>query len=144
MATNVSAALAWCVKPPKIDRADALGQVVWLFETDQLIGALPGGQLPTGTYDPVRTIFSWNGVEAVEWVKGTMIEVEYNEDLTTLVVGTDGVGTTVKNANRSGRITITLKSTSPTNQLWSALIAPSLIIGAPLVKGPFSLDDSNV
>ena len=135
MPTEVTAPLCWCIKPPKTDRAKELGNVVWVFETDRL-QTQQGAILQPGSYDPQLCSFIWAGVEALDWAPGTYLEIERSEDQVTLTVGTDGIGTTTKNANQSGKITCTLKQGSPTNKQWSALTADpvmplGLCTGAP-------------
>lgn len=54
------------------------------------------------------------------YADGTFVQVERDEDAFSFAGGADGLGTRVKNANRSGTITITLQQTSESNEFLSA------------------------
>lgn len=74
-------------------------------------------------YDPQRVSFSHQGINVTGFADGTFIEVEHSEDAFTMHVGATGDVARVQNRNRTGKITITLMATSPSND---ALLAKHL------------------
>lgn len=69
------------------------------------------------------------------------VAVDRNEDNWTLLVGADGESTRSKNANKSGRITITLLASSDSNDYLTGLAVADELSGrstfSGLVKDPF-------
>ena len=55
------------------------------------------------------------------YADGTFVTIEYDEDAFSFTGGADGLGTRVKNANRSGKVTIIIQQSSPTNAYFSGL-----------------------
>jgi len=73
------------------------------------------------TYNPKDIVFSFGTVLVSGFSEGSMVNFEPDEDSFTKVVGADGQVTRSLNANASGRFTCTLKGSSPSNGLLSAL-----------------------
>ncbi len=73
--------------------------------------------MPVYTYDPSEVVLSVGGAELSGFTDGAFIKISRDEDAFTKTVGADGQVSRAKNANRSGSITITLKQTSPSNQI---------------------------
>jgi len=67
------------------------------------------------TYSADRIMMSVGGVPVTGLAKGTFVKVEYNEDTWKLEVGSDGHWMRVYNANRSGKVTLTVMQDSPLN-----------------------------
>lgn len=74
------------------------------------------------TYDPKEVIITINSVPMSGFTDGTFLEVVRNEPTWTLVVGADGFATRGKSNNFSGQITLTLKQSSPSNDVLSGLM----------------------
>lgn len=92
-------------------------------------------------YDPSQVIFSFFGINVTGYMDGTFIEVERDEDAFTKHVGALGDVTRTRNLNRSGKVTLTLKSEAPSNDLLAALHAQDEQFG--LNYGPLSIKDLN-
>ncbi len=90
------------------------------------------------TYEPQNVAFLFNGIEVVGFGPDESINCEYNEDAFTRVTGNDGTVARAKNPDRSGTITLTLLSTSPSNDVLSGFeIRDNLDgsgVGAVLIK----------
>lgn len=72
-----------------------------------------------GTFDPTKVTFVLGSITA-EGYADSFIKAYRNEDAFSIVVSADGKVTRVRNANRSGRFEVTLKNSSPTNDLFQA------------------------
>ena len=72
------------------------------------------------TYDPKQVAVIVGGSQISGFADGAFVTVERNDDAFTLQMGTDGEGTRSKTNNRSGRVTITLMQSSPSNALLQA------------------------
>lgn len=72
-------------------------------------------------YDPLAVTFSYKGIDVTGYQDGTFIDVERAEDSFTKHVGSSGEVARTQIRNRSGKITLTLMMTSPTNDLLMAL-----------------------
>ncbi len=92
------------------------------------------------TYDPVQIAMIFGG-PITGFADGTFVSVEYNEDLFTLLVGSDGEACRSKTNNNSARITFTLGQWSQSNDFLSALM--NVDLNSPLGDGivPFLLKD---
>lgn len=77
--------------------------------------------MPAKQYDPKNISIIVGGIAIGGFTDGTFINVERNEDMWTLKVGVDGIGTRSKTNNKSGKYTITLHQSSPSNDYLSAL-----------------------
>jgi hypothetical protein len=73
------------------------------------------------TYNPKDVVFSFGSIIASGFSEGSMIGFSMNEEGFSFVAGADGEGTRTLNANESARFTCTLKQSSATNDLFSAL-----------------------
>lgn len=81
------------------------------------------------TYDP-KAISVIIGAQPMKgFADGDFVGVERNEDNWTLTVGADGESTRSKNANKSGKITITLLGSSESNDYLSQLAAADELSG---------------
>lgn len=65
------------------------------------------------SYDPLKVNLIVDGVAITGYAEGTFIEVERNEDAVMPYVGTKGEVSFAENADESGKIKVTLASTSP-------------------------------
>lgn len=92
------------------------------------------------TYSPEDIAISVAG-RILENLADTFVTVERNEDSYTLTVGADGEATRNKNANRSGRITVTLKASSDDNLYLSGLLATDEL--TKLATVPVLVKDTN-
>lgn len=75
------------------------------------------------TYDPKQVICAINGVPMSGYTEGTFLELDRDEPTWSKVVGSDGLVTRGKTNNFSGTLTLTLKQSSPSNDVLSALLA---------------------
>ena len=75
------------------------------------------------TYDPANVIITIGGVAMSGFSDGTFLEVDRNEPTWNLVVGADGLATRGKTNNFSGTLTLTLKQSSPSNDVLSGFMA---------------------
>src|SRR5574337_537869 len=75
------------------------------------------------TYDPKEVIITIGGVPMSGFTDGTFLEIIRNEPTWNLVVGADGYATRGKTNNFSGQLTLTLKQSSPSNDVLSGFIA---------------------
>jgi hypothetical protein len=89
-------------------------------------------------YDPALVVVTFAGI-ITGYAKGAMIKAGRAEDTWKLVVGADGLPCRVRNRNASGRCTLTLMQTSPSNLILSALATLDEQTGAGVV--PFMLKD---
>ncbi len=94
-----------------------------------------------GTYDPKKVVCSFGGIVLTGIKDGTFIEVERHEDTFTPVVGSSGEESWTKSANRSGKITITLMSTSQDNDAMNAVLQQDELLGTGV--RPFFLKELN-
>jgi hypothetical protein len=75
------------------------------------------------TYDPKSVIITVGGVPMSGFSDGTFCEIVRDEATWTKVVGADGYVTRGKTNNFSGTMTLTLKQSSPSNDVLSGFIA---------------------
>jgi hypothetical protein len=75
------------------------------------------------TYDPKQVIITISGVPMSGFSDGTFLEIDRNEPTWNTVVGADGLVTRGKTNNFSGTLTLTLKQSSPSNDVLSGLMA---------------------
>lgn len=71
-------------------------------------------------YDPKSVTKIIAGQIIAGYAEGTFITVERNEDSANLSIGSQGEGTRTVTRNRSGRVTLTLQQTSPSNGVLDA------------------------
>ena len=75
------------------------------------------------TYDPKQVIVTIGGVPMSGFSDGTFLEIDRNEPTWNVVVGADGLVTRGKTNNFTGTVTLTLKQSSPSNDVLSGLMA---------------------
>lgn len=92
-------------------------------------------------YDPAQVALILGGKIIQGFTSGTFITLERNEDAFTMVVGVGGDGTRAKSNNRSGKLTITLYQSSPSNDDLSSFAAVDELTGAGAV--PMLLRDAS-
>jgi hypothetical protein len=89
-------------------------------------------------FDPKKHTFTWGNIVATGYGPDAAIDCSYNEDMITFQPSLSGSGAISLNPNTSGKITITLLQSSPTNDLFMALVAlyrgPGPIAYAALIK----------
>jgi len=84
-------------------------------------------------YDPQSHDVVVDGTPIVGFAEGTFIKASFNEPQWSLKVGSDGFATRVRNANRSGKIEITLMASSPSNDYLNGLAQADRDTGAGIV-----------
>lgn len=72
------------------------------------------------TYDASQVSLIFGGKSISGFSEDSFITVERNEDTFALVVGVDGYGTRAKTNNYSGRVTVNLQQSSPSNDALQA------------------------
>lgn len=75
------------------------------------------------TYDPKQVIVTIGGVPMSGFSDGTFLEIDRNEPTWNTVVGADGLVTRGKTNNFTGTLTLTLKQSSPSNDVLSGFMA---------------------
>jgi hypothetical protein len=95
--------------------------------------------MSTKTYDPGLVVVSIGGNIISGFADGTFINVERTSDSFSKQVGADGEVTRVRNRDRSGSITLTLMSSSLSNDILTALHKLDELSGTGVV--PFLLKD---
>lgn len=73
------------------------------------------------TYDPSQVIINFSGVQLSGFADGTFITASRRNDMFTMVVGADGETSRSKSSDRSGEVALTLKATSPSNDILAAI-----------------------
>lgn len=74
------------------------------------------------TYDPAQITVAIGGAIMSGYTDGTFVEIARNDVSWNTVVGADGIVSRAKSNDRSGTLTLTLKQTSPSNDVLSALL----------------------
>lgn len=74
------------------------------------------------TYDPSQVIIAFSGVPLSGFTDGTFCEIVRDEATWVKTVGADGIVTRGKTNNRSGTLTVTLKQSSPSNDVLSGFM----------------------
>lgn len=82
------------------------------------------------TYSPKDVSVSFNGYDLKGYAEDEFINVTFNGDAATPVVGNDGTVSRAMNPDQSGTVTLTLKSTSPSNDVLSGLAIKDRIDGS--------------
>lgn len=75
------------------------------------------------TYDPAQVLITIGGVPMGGFADGTFLLIDRDEDAFTKVTGADGTSTRVKSNNKAGTLTLTLKQSSPSNDVLSGFAA---------------------
>lgn len=91
------------------------------------------------TYNGAEVIVTCAGVPIQGGGESDFIAIEYAEDSYSLLVGVDGEATRSRNNNRSARITLTLRQTSPFNDILQGFLLTDDITGSAVF--PFGLFD---
>lgn len=76
---------------------------------------------PPRTFDPKKVIVTFGGAQISGYADGTFISIERNSDTFETVSGADGAVSRAKINDKTGTLTLTLKQTSPSNAILSAL-----------------------
>lgn len=95
--------------------------------------------MAVNTYDPKLVILTVGGAPISGYADGTFISVERAADTFTKVVGADGNVSRAKSNDRSGTVKITLKQTSPFNDILSGIASLDEMSNAGVV--PISIID---
>lgn len=93
------------------------------------------------TYDPKQVTVIIAGQIISGFAEDTFVEVVRNEDMFTLQVGADGDATRSRSNNKSGRLTVTLRQGSPSNEVLSALAAADEVAGGGVTS--FAVRDNS-
>ena len=67
----------------------------------------------TGTFDPKKVVVMYGGMVVTGFAEGSIVKCEKNEDSNTPHIGVLGEVSRAINADNTGKITISLASTSP-------------------------------
>lgn len=90
-------------------------------------------QFDVKTYDPQLYITTVAGIPIAGYADNAMVKWERNESLFDPYVGTQGEVSRAKNANRTGKCTITLAQTSPLNDFLSGIVQKDELTGKGIV-----------
>jgi hypothetical protein len=93
------------------------------------------------TYDPKQVSVIIGTRAAQGFADGSFVSVDRNEDAFTLLVGADGEGCRAKSNNKSGRVTLTLMSSSEFNDYLSELALADELTGGGVV--PLMIKDNS-
>lgn len=74
------------------------------------------------TYDPKQVIITIGAVPMSGFSDGTFVEISRDEDVFNKFVGADGNTVRVRNNNTSASMTLTLRQSSPSNDVLSAFL----------------------
>lgn len=72
-------------------------------------------------YDPKAVTIVYAGQIMTGYDDGTFVTIERNNDMWALKMGADGIGTRAKSNDKSGKVTLTLMQSSPSNDVLSGL-----------------------
>lgn len=81
------------------------------------------------SYDPTEVTFSYNGQVIDGYAAGTFIKASRNQDTWTLQMGNSGKGARSRNPDKSGRVELTLLTSSPANAILAAFAAADELRG---------------
>lgn len=81
-------------------------------------------------YDPSNVCIIYAGSIMTGYDDGTFVTIERNNDMWALKTGADGIGTRAKSSDKSGRVTVTLMASSPSNDVLSGLAIADELSGA--------------
>lgn len=93
------------------------------------------------TWDPTNHVLIVGAHTVTGYAPDTFITASRNEDSMSLEVGADGTPARIRNANKSGRFTITLMKSSPSNDYLATLHSLDEESGAGIV--PVLVKDNN-
>lgn len=83
-----------------------------------------------GNYNGKKVTVQFGSIVAEGYAKGTFVKASRNSDAFELEIGGDGNGARTQNADKSGRIEVTLMQGSPTNDAFQAQALIDEISGA--------------
>lgn len=95
--------------------------------------------MPLHQYDPKNVKLVFGAVLVEGYAEGSFVNVEYNEDLFSLQIGSDGESSRSKSNNRSARITVNLMPGAAANIGLGAALAADKAAGAGVF--PLALTD---
>ena len=127
--TFVKSVNARIKKFPELDQGKDIVGREWLIECGHMDMFIGGAGAKT--YDPLLYIMVIDNFPVTDWAEGTFFKAKRNVDSFTRYTGTDGETSWARQHDKSGEISFILKSTSPCNDLLSALLV-SDEIPAPL------------
>lgn len=81
------------------------------------------------THDPAKVSLNFLGNRISGFADGTFISVELNDDVFALQVGSGGDTVRVRSQNQSGRVTLTLLGSAPSNDVLAAALAADKLAG---------------
>lgn len=90
-------------------------------------------------YDPKKVVLTFLGNIITGYAEDTFIDFDREEDSWFMHVGADGEGAWTKNANTSGKLTLTLMQTSISNDVLSTLQNADELTGSAV--GPLAMKD---
>lgn len=93
------------------------------------------------TYNPQQVAVILGGKIIEGFADGTFVKLERDEDMWTMVTGVDGQGSRAKTNNYAGKLTLTLFSTSPSNDVLSTFASVDELTGAGAI--PMLLRDGS-
>lgn len=93
------------------------------------------------TYDPKQTIISFGGALMQGFADGTFISIVDDEDRFSKVAGADGTISRAKSNNTAATVTLTLKRTSPSNDVLSSIARDDEVANRGVV--PLMVKDLN-
>lgn len=97
--------------------------------------------MTTRIYDSNRVQISFAGIPCQGYADGDFLTITREADAFTSVVGTDGEVSRSKSNDRRATIEVTLMSTSPTNDLFSAVLAADINANGGAGVGAFLVVD---
>jgi len=118
--TVVKSSDARIKKFPDQERGKDITGIEWAIECGHL-DIFIGGNLGA-TYDPLLYSMSVGGIPITGLAEGTFFKAKRNVDSFTRYTGTDGETSWARQHDKSGEVSFTLKQTSATNDLLSALL----------------------
>ncbi len=93
------------------------------------------------TYSPKNILMTVGGNPLQGFSENSMVRFIPDDDAATKVTGADGITSRALSANRSGRFEVTLKQTSPSNDVLNAFKVADELSGAGIF--PVQLKDLN-
>lgn len=86
------------------------------------------------TYDPKEVSFIYAGSIIEGYADGTFLSIERNEDSATYQRASQGGGTRTLSNDKSGRFTITLQQTSPSNSTFNTQVQAMELSGGGIAS----------
>ncbi len=123
--TVITSPDAFVTKFPAVEFGKEIATREWVLECGHLYMNV-GGNIGK-TYDPQLMSMVVGGLPIVGIADGTFIKAERNEDAFKQYIGTDGEAVRARQLNISGKITFTLKQTSPSNDNLSGLLDTDML-----------------